>query len=414
MAPLEYQQYSSNHAGISSGHASHRLQKKHPQIYEDPPQYTQQAAAAPPFQQHQPDYRPKYQNMGNQAYPPSHASQSRSSDGENSDSEILEQALDFTKAVPLSHSIIAPLSRPLAIPQTSHGRGKPFSRIWAPELQNQAIAEKEFLEFIDNLNVVATANIPLQVLNLAGSIVGMVPHHWFQLAGLAVQATAAAGTAAVTKGRTEMYMKKVNQNYFAPRRLRARIASSEEMSLTLGIPLDEPLVTPLSTDSVTVSSQERKLNAVRPYMPDITLDVPPPSEQTTALAKMSAGQVERQSKRYEKNVQKNRRKMLEESELDPYTGQPVPYTQQSKYLKESRKLDKEVDKVNRKANKELSKGKDSLEKIERERNKEMGKIEKDRRKLDKEFKEKENEDDKEAEKAPKTLWILIENLEAFN
>jgi hypothetical protein len=328
----------------------------------------------------------------------------------DSDSEILDRALRFTTEAPPPYESIAPLSRPLAVPQVIHGRGNPFSRIWAPELQNHGITEREFLEFIDNLNVVATANPPLQILGLVGGVLGNVPHHWVQLAGLAVRTTAAVGTAAVTKGRTERFMIRVNNDYFGPRGLKATISSSEAMRHALGLPEHEPLLAPLFNGNKQMSTQERKLNAVRPYIMAITLDVPPPSEQTTVLAKMSARQVQRQLKSYEKKAQKDRQKFLMESERDPATGSPVHYTQRKKYLKESNKLDKEVEKINRKAEKELFEGKDHPDKIECERAKELRKVDKERKKLDKEEKE-ESDDDKEAKKAPKTLWILIENLD---
>ncbi|KAJ8060015.1 hypothetical protein OCU04_011626 [Sclerotinia nivalis] len=70
------------------------------------------------------------------------------------------------------------------------------------------------LKFIDNLNVVSTANPPLQAVDLVGGAIIMIPHHWAQLAGTGVQAIAKLGT--VSKSRTDTYMQNVNAKFFSP------------------------------------------------------------------------------------------------------------------------------------------------------------------------------------------------------
>ena len=60
----------------------------------------------------------------------------------------------------------------MVIPQTAPGIQSPFSRAWAPILATHGVKPQEFLQFIDHLNVCKAASPPLQLLNLAGTIVG--------------------------------------------------------------------------------------------------------------------------------------------------------------------------------------------------------------------------------------------------
>jgi len=68
------------------------------------------------------------------------------------------------------------------------------------------------------------------------------------------------------------------------------------------------------SETMSMSSFKRSLLAVRPFCSPMTLDVPPPAPQTTMLAKMSAKQVERQGKKNEQKVMKEREKALKREE----------------------------------------------------------------------------------------------------
>ncbi|KAE9373023.1 hypothetical protein N431DRAFT_289060, partial [Stipitochalara longipes BDJ] len=206
------------------------------------------------------------------------------------------------------------LPRPIAVPQTTHGRGQSFLRAWAPCLEAHNISQTDFLAFIDNLNIVSTANPPLQVLDLAGGFLGMVPHHWAQLAGTAVQASAKLGTALVSKSRTDMYMKEVDEKMFKPRGLKVSIALVEAMRRILRVPDTQPLLAPLTRETMQMSTVERELLAVREYNAVLELGVPRPMEQTTILAKLSARQVEGLAKKNQKKAVKDREKALEKKE----------------------------------------------------------------------------------------------------
>ncbi len=53
----------------------------------------------------------------------------------------------------------------------------------------------------------------------------MVPYHWAKIAGTAIQVSAQLGAAVVSKSRTDMYMKEVNEKMFKPRGLKVSITS---------------------------------------------------------------------------------------------------------------------------------------------------------------------------------------------
>ncbi|KAF4634708.1 hypothetical protein G7Y89_g3394 [Cudoniella acicularis] len=233
---------------------------------------------------------------------------------DSTDQEFFSQALAFAHNVSPRPSTISPLKKPIAIPQIAKGLGQPFSRAWAPELQSHGITQDQFLQFIDGLNVISTANPPLQILNLAGGALGMVPHHWTKLAATAIQLSARVGTSIISKGRTEIYLRDANSLFFAPRGLKAQIASGDAVGRVLGIPADQPLLWQLRSETLDMSTLERSLAVVRPYCSLLNFNVPPPAQQTTLLAKMSAMQVERQRKKNEKKGLKHREKDLEKEE----------------------------------------------------------------------------------------------------
>lgn len=50
----------------------------------------------------------------------------------------------------------SPLEKPIAIPQTRYGIGKPYVRAYSDELVRFDISKQQFMEFVDELNVSAT------------------------------------------------------------------------------------------------------------------------------------------------------------------------------------------------------------------------------------------------------------------
>lgn len=105
-------------------------------------------------------------------------SPSPSGQGQPSDDEILDQALEFAAHPPPAYTSIPRLTRPVVVPQISNGIGMPYSRAWAPALLDHGISMEEFVEFIDNLNIVSTGSPPLKVIDAVGGMLG-----WCRITG---------------------------------------------------------------------------------------------------------------------------------------------------------------------------------------------------------------------------------------
>ncbi|KAK9323039.1 hypothetical protein V1517DRAFT_321697 [Lipomyces orientalis] len=338
------------------------------------------------------------------------------------DDASLAEALHLHVHSPPSYDTVPQLRMPIAVPQMMSGTGVPFSRAYSSELESHGISCEEFLEFVDKLNVVSTANPPLQVLDLVGGVLGMVPHSWAQIAGAATQAVAKIGIYAVSKGRTDRFMKQANSELFGPRRLKVQLCTTSALGKILGLPADEPFFAPLSDLNKDQPVNERRLAALEGYISPLIFQVPPPSPQSSALARLSEKQVKRQLKKSENKLVKDRKKALKQM-----PGENPKSLRE--YEKEMRKLNNEIDKVNRKAEKEIAKKSKEREKDERKWIKEVEKarkeLEKELRKIDKEMdklgretekeRSKERKDyekeDKEIKSFKKILWIVVVNLE---
>lgn len=353
------------------------------------------------------------------------------------DEDILSQALQFINHVPPPDYTPPKLSRPIAVPQTIAGMGQPFARVYAPALSYHKINSQDFIEFIDNLNVVATANPPLQIVDLVGGVIGMVPYHWTQLASAGISALAKAGQVAVSKSRTDIYMKNVNAKFFGPRGLKASITSMEALATVLQLPANTSGLAPVTGENMDTTVLQRRMEVIEPFVMEMTFDVPRPAPQTTTLAKMSARQVKRQIIRNDKKAQKEREKHLEdmrkeqdkrEDKKDNDKRERKIEKEVQKVEKEMRKVDKEVDETQRElqdlrvkeSGKKLRKEEEKLEKEMRKLEKEKGKLEHE---LDEVYekgneggkerddgKKKEKRESKEEKKSKKALWILIENI----
>lgn len=196
-------------------------------------------------------------------------------------------------------------------------------------------------------------------------------------------------------------MKEANEKFFAPRKLKVAIASRDAVGTVLRMPKDQPILVPLTRDSMSMGMVERSLAVMKGYSAELDFNVPPPEEQTTVLAKMSAKQVERQGKKNEKKMLKERDNALEKEE------------------KESAKiLEKQEEKKGRQRSDNDSNSDSDVEnkpKSRRDLKREKSHERKERRKKEKAEKQTAKKHgkggkDKEAAKAGKLLWILVENI----
>jgi hypothetical protein len=295
------------------------------------------------------------------------------------------------------------LPKPIAIPATNAKVGSPFLRAYPLCLADHALPPDVFLRFLDGLNRVAVISPPLQVLGLAGTVIQFVPSGIAQIVGNAVAFAAQAGTVAISKGRTEIYLRDANKDIFAARGLKVEIAKVEAIAKIAGIPIlddsgkldkNSKLLGNLEVEELhTLSGQERRLRALDQWIAPLEVTPLPAIErQSNPMSRLNQGASERQRHMGEKKLIEDRAKGQEKARKEGNKAE-------REYAKEMRKLDKEEQKVRRK---------EDCHKLE----KELAKIEKDRRKAEKYYAKDSGKvlEDKEEKAMRKILWLVIRDL----
>ena len=381
---------------------------------EAPPQQSQQLAQQTPFQpqtwnvtdqksrsQYEPDTG-SWNALAPPGPPPYVRSEASSISGVN-DLSLLPSVP--RAPTPNSYMRSSQLTKPVAIPATNARLGSPFLRSYPPSLANYALPPEVFLRFLDNLNRVAVASPPLQVLGLAGTVTSFVPLATAQIVGNAVSFAAQAGTVAVSKGRTELYLREANKDIFGPRGLKAEIAKIDAIAKIAGIPIldaagkidkKSKLLDDIDVQNTrNVSGQERRLMALSHWTAPLEVTpLPEIEQQKNPLSRLNQAASERQRRKGEEKLIEDREKAHKKMTKDGSKAE-------REYEKEMRKLEKEEEKVRRKED-------------GRKLDKELEKIEKERRKAEREY-EKETgklmKEDKEEKALRKILWLVIRNLE---
>ncbi|CAD0112121.1 unnamed protein product [Aureobasidium uvarum] len=252
-----------------------------------------------------------------------------------------------------------PLSIPVVIPQIQPGANNPFIRAYSASLAAHGIDLTAFLTFLDTLNVCLANTPPLQVLDLAGGIVGMVPHHIPALIGGSLQALAKVGSAVTSKTRVAALLRDVNSNLFNPRGLKCEICDTATLKQKLGLNATAPLLAELGEAEMHMSIQERRLHALAPYTTPLSFNIPEAHRQTNTIDRLAAKQLHRQMAKAEQKALEARQKGTE-------------------------KKDKRASKEDKKAEKRKDRGKE-------EEKKKKGK----------------DKDDKESKAAEKLLWLFV-------
>lgn len=248
------------------------------------------------------------------------------------------------------------LDTPIVIPQTTPGAGNPFTRAYSPALSGTNISPSTFLTFLDTLNVCYAQTPPLQVLDLAGGIVGMVPHHIPALVGSSLQTTAKIANAVTSKTRVASLLKTANAEIFAPEGLKVEVLDTDKLKQKLGLDATKPLLSDLEDKDMQVSVRDRRLQALEPHIAPLVFDVPVRARQTNAIDRLAAQQLQRQMAKAEEKAMEARRK-------------------------EHEKADKKAKKEDKKAEKDRKRGKDE--------------------------KKRKGKDDKESKAAEKLLWVFV-------
>lgn len=295
------------------------------------------------------------------------------------------------------------LQKPIAIPATMPKLGSPFLRAYPPSLEGFGLPKEVFMPLIDDLNRVAVKNPPLQVLGLASNIVGFLPVHGAPIAGAVMGATSALGTYVVSKGRTELFLRKANKEIFKPRGLKVEIGKADALAKVANMPhlnaegkidKETALLDPVESWELTpsVTGQERRLRAFEPWIAELQLqDLPALETSKNPLSKWSAAASEKERKKGEKRMLKSRRKAYKKGAggVD------------EKYERRMKKLEIQAVAAEKTGDpKAMAKVEMRQFKAERKREKRMAKSGKAHGK------------NKEEKGAHKILWLIIRNLDA--
>lgn len=182
------------------------------------------------------------------------------------------------------------------------------------------------------------------------------------------------------------------------RGLRVSNASSLATREILKVPGTLPQLALLNDETFHISTAERALKAVAPYSAHLELDVPPPTEQSTMLAKVSAKQVASKDKKNYEKVMKKRDKAV-------YKAEKRERKRERKEAKRARK-----GKVPRRVVEGESESEDSDDDSSTSSSESEG----DRGAVQTKSKDAHGnikmKKDKEEKRARKLLWIVIENI----
>ncbi|SPO00103.1 uncharacterized protein DNG_02955 [Cephalotrichum gorgonifer] len=124
-----------------------------------------------------------------------------------------------TNAVPRE-----PLALPVVITQRRpKTRTRGFVMAYAPVLEAAGIDQPTFLDFISRLNKAVEPNPFIQAINLAGLTGQAVPEPFMMLCGLAAKMVADAAAEVHSRGKTNIFLDRLNQQFFKPRGLVALV-----------------------------------------------------------------------------------------------------------------------------------------------------------------------------------------------
>ncbi|KAI1258400.1 hypothetical protein F5Y18DRAFT_357347 [Xylariaceae sp. FL1019] len=301
------------------------------------------------------------------------------------------------------------LQRPVAIPATAPSIGAPFLRAYPPDLEKAGISRERFIDFLDGLNRVAVQSPPLQVLALAGDIVGFVPLGTAQIVGAAVNVAAKVGAGVASKVTSDQYLKKANQELFGPCSLRIEMAKLDALAKIAGLPIldgagkirsDTQLLDPIEHEQSTATSAgQRWFRGLEPWIAHLEVDRLPEinNTDTSLLGKWHAKASERERQRGENRIAKRDSK---------------DYNKQQKHDEKSqRRREKDLTKLDRRE--QQARGGKSGDKLD----KRLQKIEEGRREVEEEYRERQSETiakgpKRDEKMSRKILWLVIQNMDA--
>lgn len=116
------------------------------------------------------------------------------------------------------------LSLPVVITQRRPGsRTKGFARAYSPLLADVGIDQTTFLDFLDKLNESIAPSPWIQAINLASFVGQAVPEPFTIMISIAVKKAADAAGELHSRSKTNRFLDRVNESFFAPRGLVALV-----------------------------------------------------------------------------------------------------------------------------------------------------------------------------------------------
>ncbi|KAJ9131733.1 FAD binding domain protein [Pleurostoma richardsiae] len=132
-----------------------------------------------------------------------------------------EEVFVSTHPAPPPHaSAPVRLALPIIITQRRpKSRARGFIRTYAPLLQEVGIDQATFLDFIDQLNSAVQPSPWIQAINLAALAGNAVPEPFTIMISIAVKMAADAASEVHSRSKTNAFLDRVNESFFAPRGL---------------------------------------------------------------------------------------------------------------------------------------------------------------------------------------------------
>lgn len=261
---------------------------------------------------------------------------------------------------------------------------------------------------MDSLNRMAVQSPPLKALDVAGDVIQAVPLASAQTIGLVIGTAAKIGTIALSKGATDAYLRKVNEEVFAPRGLKMEVAKLEAMARINGIPIldnagkirnDVKLLEPLldAEKIQTMGAAERWLQALELWVEPLDLVALPPVNMDVNLwGRVHASASERERSNTEKKILKERNKALEKHQK----GVDDAEEKRAKALAKLERIEQRaLERGSRRVDDRLRRIDQRREKVEMRHHDKIEKVD-----------EHSRSKDKESKAMTKVLWLIIRNL----
>ncbi|KAK3699708.1 hypothetical protein LTR37_016313 [Vermiconidia calcicola] len=225
------------------------------------------------------------------------------------DRTAVGQLLSWIPPGPLiSAKQMPPLVQPVIIPQLDvppQGQSVPFARCYSDALAPHDVPMRDFVSFLDGLALAQAPNSALQGLKMFGAGVNLLPLPLIGLAGKGISALATSGSGH-SGSRARLYLERAKKEYFAPRGLNLLIVKDNDLSPRLQIPTHASRLAPLTQNTLTNSSCQRRLSGLAPFVSPLRFDVPEQEKQIQGVHKLARKHLEAQFKEQNRRLTKLR------------------------------------------------------------------------------------------------------------